>query len=334
LARLILARAWRDRASRHAWSRVLVFRLEWLIVACCWYVFRALSPERAARLGRFVVGVSGPRSSKAPLVEANLAIALPALSRTAVASLAYRSWRNLGLTFGEYPHLDRIATSDRPPRLSTVAHCDLEPYRHRSRAAIFFGAHLSNWEVMALALTREGIPLLVVQAALQNPYLDELMNRARRQLKCGLLSRQSMTSGRGSTVRRLVGHISTGGSLGMLLDLNVQDGTEMAFFGHPMGTSTTAARLAVQYGCDLVPIRTERVAPACFRVTVDRPIVCGTVERRRASTIEVTRRINAQLEDWIRERPDEWMCAKRHWPKEVYRSLGFGAAVITKRSKR
>ncbi len=32
------------------------------------------------------------------------------------------------------------------------------------------------------------------------------------------------------------------------------------------------------------------------------------------------RRVNEHFEVWIREKPGEWMCMKRRWPKPIYKS--------------
>jgi KDO2-lipid IV(A) lauroyltransferase len=36
-----------------------------------------------------------------------------------------------------------------------------------------------------------------------------------------------------------------------------------------------------------------------------------------AQTMQMTRKINALFESWIRERPQEWMCTKRRWSKHL-----------------
>ena len=41
----------------------------------------------------------------------------------------------------------------------------------------------------------------------------------------------------------------------------------------------------------------------------------------QANAIAVTTRLNALMEQWIREQPDEWMCANRRWEKSLHRSL-------------
>jgi KDO2-lipid IV(A) lauroyltransferase len=33
--------------------------------------------------------------------------------------------------------------------------------------------------------------------------------------------------------------------------------------------------------------------------------------------MQMTRKINALFESWIRERPQEWMCTKRRWSKHL-----------------
>lgn len=314
MARLIFTNALDGQARRHAWLRSLLFAFEAAIMQLFWWSFRALSPETSARAGRCVVGVLGPRSAKARMVKENLRIAFPTLEPAAVDALAARTWRSMGLVFGEYPHLDRIARADADARLELVDHCNLDLYRRRERQAIFVGAHFSNWEVMALAVARVGVPLLALHAPLQNPHLGKLMDRARTQLGCTML-------GRGESMRALIKQVRSGGSIGILLDLSMKDGVPVPFFGHPMRTTLTPARMAQRYGCDIVPARTERLGEARFRVTVYPPITLPQIEDEEAQAIAVARQLNALMEEWISGRPEEWMCANRRWEKSLHRAM-------------
>lgn len=252
------------------------------------------------------------------MVKENLRIAFPSLEPAAVEALALRTWRSIGLVFGEYPQLDRIARADADARLELVDHCDLEPYRRRERQAIFVGAHFSNWEIMALALARAGVPLLALHAPLQNPHLGKLMDRARMQLGCTML-------GRGESMRALIKQVRSGGSIGMLLDLSMDDGVPVPFFGQPMRTTLTPARMAQRYGCDIVPVRTERLGEARFRVIVCPPITLDRTldsdEDEQAQAIAVARQLNALMEQWISVRPEEWMSANRRWEKALHRAM-------------
>jgi KDO2-lipid IV(A) lauroyltransferase len=311
MARLILASRLDGAAKRFRWLRELLFGFEALFVYACWYGFKALSPERASALGRRIVGALGPRSGKAEALAANLRVAFPELDDAAIDATARRFWGNLGAVFGEYPHLERIALEDGGARLELVDNCGLERYRTGGQRAVFFGAHVANWELLALALARAGVRLLALYAPLQNVRLGRLMDRARRQLGCELLARDA-------SPRPILKHLADGGSLGLLVDLKVDDGIEVPFFGEPMRTSATPARMAARFGCDVVPIRTERLGPARYRVTVLPPLPEPPPGDEEARLRAHMRAMNEALEAMIRAHPDEWLATNRRWGKTTY----------------
>ncbi len=311
MPRLIFASALDQHAKRHAWLRQLLFSIESFVVLVFWWIFRALSPGRAARLGGWLLERIGPRVAKHTMVQDNLRIAFPDLNPPAIDALSRRMWHQMGMVFGEYPHLDEIARPNGDPRITIDDRCGLASYASRTRRAIFVGAHLSNWEVMALALAREGVPLLALYAPLQNPRLDELMTRARSQLGCQML-------GRGESMRALVRQVHDGGSIGLLLDLSVDDGIAVPFFGHPMITSATPARMAHRYDCDIIPVRTRRLGPARFQFTAFPALAVDRGMPGDTFAFEVTRQLNDQMEAWIRQQPEEWMGGNRRWEKALY----------------
>ncbi len=200
LARLIFSSLLDRHAKRYGWLRAVLFRFEASIVLLLWWVFRALPIDRAARLGRFVVGGLGPQSAKVAIVKANLSIALPSLDAHAIDKLARRTWRNIGSVFGEYSALDRIVGDSRS-RLEIVDGCGLETYRSRERAAVFVGAHLANWEIMAVALAREGVPLLGFYGPIQNPHFAMLIKRVRASLGYTMLAHRDAKPCRSNAIR-------------------------------------------------------------------------------------------------------------------------------------
>ena len=316
MARLILT-SWFDRAAkRFGWLRTLLFGIEAAAMYACWYSFRLLSPERSSAIGRAFVGALGPRSAKADMQKANLRLAFPELDEGAIDATARRFWRNLGSVFGEYPHLATMALADGGRRLELVDRCGLERYRSRARRAVFFSAHLSNWELMALALARDGVPLLALYARLQNETLGRLMDRAREQLGCALVAREA-------SMKPILRHMSDGGSIGILCDLKVDEGIDVPFFGRPMRCSAVPARMAQRFDCDLVPIAIERIGVARYRVTALPPLPSamkpGTESEGDGPLIACTQAMNAKIEELIRARPDEWLATNRRWPKSVYR---------------
>ena len=85
-----------------------------------------------------------------------------------------------------------------------------------------------------------------------------------------------------------------------------------------MWTTVMPARLALKFGAALVPARVERLVGARSRVTVHEPIEPDDdAADEQAKVSQMTRKVNALFEDWIREHPEQWTCTKRRWPKRL-----------------
>jgi KDO2-lipid IV(A) lauroyltransferase len=312
MARLIIATGLDRQIRSRPWLRRLMFGVESGLMHLMWWTFASLSPARAGRTGAALMRWAGPRTRKHDWVKGNLAIAFPERGEAELRALARATWSNIGSVGGEYPHLERIALEGRGERLELIDQAGLIPqYAARERGAVFFSGHLSNWEINALALTRAGVPLMSLYATIQNEHLDALMEKARAQLGGALVARDG-------SMRPVIKHLSEGGSLGVLADLRISGGVPIPFFGHDMDSSLFPARLALRHGCDLVPIRTERLRPGHFRVTVHEPLQVPALESEEARAVALTTAMSARIEAWIRERPGEWLCTNRRWEKSLY----------------
>ncbi len=312
MSRLIFFHALDQVAKRRLWVARVLRAIEAACVAVLIGGLRFLSPGRASRLGRRVlvrVG-RGSRKRSDQIVE-NLATVFPERSQAELRGLAERTWGNLGAVLGEYPHLADIAQNRRGALLEVVNEGRLEPYITGRRRAVFVGAHLANWEILALVAAREGVSLMVFYKPLRNSHLERLMVRARRRLGCETVSREDF-------IRPVVRHLRAGGSLGVLADIRVKGGVEVPFFGRDMPTTLTPARLALRYDCDVVTCRAERIGDAQFRVYVEPPLRPGDFEgggELEDRIWALTLAIHKRLEGQIRKQPGEWLCTNRRWSK-------------------
>lgn len=288
--------------------RGVVRWLEAAWLALVWGCLGLLSPERASSLAAAFLRRVGPRLRKHRHVRRNLAIALPERSEVEREAIAREVWAGLGAVFGELPHLGRIGReADR--RIEVVFETELGPLADPPRPAIFVTAHLGNWELTTLVAGRYGVPVSVIYAPDSNPWMDRLIRRHRRALHCELVPKQG-------GLRALLRALAAGRSLGFLIDTRQDDGEPVSFFGLPALTSTVPARLALRGGLELVPVRCERLAPARYRVTFCAPVAPDpALSDARVQARDMTRRVNHAFEAWIRERPEQWLCTKRRWPK-------------------
>lgn len=308
MAKLLLGNALRKGVDRSVKLRNLMWAIEAGALACLWKVSSWLPPDRASSAGRRLMRVLGPRNDKTRKFRENLSVAFPELDEAGLAEIIREAWGNLGSVMAEYPHLATLCHDEADQRLETVVKGDIQALKG-GRPAIFVGAHLSNWEMSAAALARLGVPLTVLYTPMQNPKLDRLLLSQRQALGCGLLSRDEAT-------REMLRLLHQGQSVGLLVDQRVDTGEPVPFFGHDKMTTLIPARLALRLGCDLVPVQVERLGPARYRVTVHEPVTPAEgLADDHAKQLDMMGKVNALFERWIRERPQDWLCTKRRWPK-------------------
>jgi KDO2-lipid IV(A) lauroyltransferase len=316
MARFILGHRLRALGDRHGALARVLYRLDHAFFAAMLWLIRCLPVDRASRFGAWLGAELGPRFRKGRALDENLQVALPALGPERRAAIVREAWANAGAVFAEYAHLDAIS---RPGggRLEVCVQGQFATLRDPSRPSVFVTAHQANWEIAGAAVISLGIPLAVVYSPPTNPFLDELLGHWRTRLGCELLARDE-------SMRPMIRALDRGRSLGIVMDRRVDSGKPVALFGHDKPTTLIPARLALRYGCEVVPIRIERLAGARFRATFHPAIPAPPQGDEIQRALAMTASIHALFEQWIRERPGEWFPSKRLWPKDVYRALADG----------
>ena len=268
----------------------------------------ALPVARASALGAVLGGSIGPMLPVHRQGLDNLARALPELSRAEDRRCARRMWRHLGRVAAEYPHLHRFSVDEPGGRIELVGRAHLDEAKRSASGGIFFSGHIGNWEIAALTLEQGGIPATVVYRPANNPIVDRMISRLR-----GAVMQHLVPKGHDGT-RELVRALGAGKHVALLVDQKLNTGIPVPFFGRDAMTAPAVATFALRYDCPVRPVRVERLAGTSFRVTVY-PKLAMPVEGTREERIRaITVAINRTLEDWIRERPEQWLWLHRRWP--------------------
>jgi KDO2-lipid IV(A) lauroyltransferase len=79
-------------------------------------------------------------------------------------------------------------------------------------------------------------------------------------------------------------------------------------------TAPAPALLALRFGCTVLPARVERLHGARFRLTLYPPLDLPRSGDRDTDVAALMTAINATLEGWIRERPEQWFWVHSRWP--------------------
>lgn len=298
----------RARHALRAALRIILWPLQGLALALFGFCCAAMRPRRAAVFGGWIGRAFGPHFHWHRRLRDNLSIALPHATSERVEALARAAWGSFGATLAEGVHLKTIADRAYDEHVEVVLSPRIEAWRARPGPFIFVTAHLGNWEIAAAPARHLGLPLAVVYSRPANPLVDWLVRRQRRHLGCRFLAADM-------GVRPLLRELRAGRSIGLLVDLRVGNGAAMPFCGQPTTTTLVPARLALKFGCPLIPVRVERLQPARLRVTVHDPVLPDAAAAPELQVRQMMARINAMLESWIVARPHEWQCFQNRWPK-------------------
>lgn len=303
---------------------LLADQLGALSMRALWRFSASLEPATASAIGAAVLRRAGPRIKKHRLLLDNLRIVFPDWPETRIQAMARESWAELGRVIAEFPHFERFLEPAETPFVEVVDATGVLKRAADGEPAILAGAHLANWELLAAAAVRAGVPLTVVHAARANPGIEALVERHRRALGCGFLEQDE-------SVLAMLRQIRQGRSIGVLVDQRYAKGSDVPFFGRPAKTALGPALLAARFGLPFVPVRAERVEPCRFRITFEPPMLADpAIADPRAAATELMTRLHGRFEVWIRERPDQWLCIKRRWPKVAPVQQVEGPEVLAK----
>ena len=278
------------------------------------YGFLRLLPlDVSSALGAKVMSFLGPRIKASKIARINLRLAFPEKSEEEITKIILGMWNNLGRVLGEFPHLPRIEAYADKNRVEVIGEENAWPYVEQKVGGIIFSAHLGNWEILSLLSTARNVPVHRIYRPSNNPFVDRLVVFSRRSILGDLLPKGRIGA------RKCIEHLREKEFIGMLIDQKLNKGVSTPFFGHIAKTAPALAEFGYRYNCPLIPTRVERLEGARFRVTVYPPIELPDTGDKTKNLEIVMTNVNRQLEEWIRERPEQWLWIHRRWPKEHYK---------------
>jgi KDO2-lipid IV(A) lauroyltransferase len=263
--------------------------------------------DYASALGGVLARRIGPYLGVSRHARRNISRALPGLSETEIALVVASMWDNLGRLAAEYPHLRKICVFKPGGRVETHGFEHVERAVSAGRRMIIFSGHIANWEIGMLAGVQYGIPVAQIYRAANNPLMDRMIARFRG-------NRGEFIPKGAIAARRALAALRDGTHLGLLADQKMNDGIAVPFFGRLAMTAPALAVLALRFDCDVLPLRVERLGGARFRVTVFPPLHLSRSDDPHADAAALMARVNATLEAWIRDRPEQWLWLHKRWP--------------------
>jgi KDO2-lipid IV(A) lauroyltransferase len=241
--------------------------------------------------------------------ERNLEMALPDLDAAGRRRVLRGTFTSLGRQLGLFSQLNKITKEN----LSRV--CVVEGFEHLRaaraghRAVIMFTGHLGAWELTAITPSVLDYPLSFLVRRIDNPKIEEMVERIRTRLGNRSIDKKA-------AARPMLKALNSGGTLGILIDLNSQphEGVFVDYFGIPASTSVGIADLALRSNPVILPI----FAPwdpvrRKYVVKIEPPLHFEPTGSREDDARELTQLMTAVIEKYVRTYPDQWLWIHKRW---------------------
>lgn len=178
------------------------------------------------------------------------------------------------------------------------------------KGIIILTAHYCNWEVLGYELVKMGLPLVVVARAQAVSQMTELMNSYREKRGVKVLMSDTVTDA--------LSVLKSGGTLGLLTDLNAREhGYQVDFFGKKASFYSTPVVLSVRSGASVIPTFIERTSEGNLVVRFEEPIIWAKNETMK----QRIQKYAICYEKAFRNKPQFWC-----WFHERYKFAELGKA--------
>ncbi len=177
----------------------------------------------------------------------------------------------------------------------------------KGKGILFFTGHFGFWELHALAHAVKLRPIGVLARALDNPRLNDLLERVRTGTGNAVIYRQG-------AVRRVMKTLAAGEGVALLIDQHMHspDAIWVNFFRRPAATTSTLAALALRTGAAVIPVFAHPLPGGRYKFVYESPVEPPEGDGPDAIR-EFTQRCTDVLEMHVRKHPELWLWMHRRW---------------------
>lgn len=284
------------------------YALEAMILKTGIALLRLPGLDRASAWGGWLGRRIGPGLGITKRARRRIKRCLPELSDAEIERIVTDMWDNLGRVAFEYAYIDQFRRPEEAHRIEVVGMEALRAHAEAGKGGLLLSGHFGNFELLPVAMNREGFKGGEVYRPANNPYVNEWMLDMRSR-ETGSVQ---IPKGRKGT-RDLLTILRDKGFVAMLFDQKMNEGIEARLFGIPSMTTPAPAGLAIRLGTAMFPACIERLKGAHFRVTVYPQIEADPDAEPAAETLHLTQVLNDFLEARIREKPENWFWLHNRW---------------------
>jgi len=283
-----------------AWRHKIEFAAVRLFQGLAAVLPRRVAAALGALIGELVYSVGIRRTVTKENVHAAFPM-LPARAIRQVARAAYRHFGRVAVSFAWLPRLGPHALK----RWIFIKGLEVfDEVLQRGKGAIIVSGHLGNWELMGATVAALGYPVTYVVTTQRNKRVEALMDGLRESAGIEIVK---MREG----VRGVLSALKRNRLVAILMDQDAHEaGAFVPFFGRAASTPKGAAVFHLKTGSPLIFVRSCRISRERYVIHFEE-LNTAILEPRNAETI--TALATRELEDAIRETPEQWFWMHRRW---------------------
>jgi KDO2-lipid IV(A) lauroyltransferase len=245
------------------------------------------------------------------IAERNVAAAFPSRSRRERRQIVRGAFEHFGRLLFQLLKFSTLTPAQMLARVDFEGEERARSAHAHGKGVLFVTGHFGYWELQAMVHALRLPRMSVLARALDNPRLNELLERIRTRTGNSVIYRQG-------TMRRVLRALEAGEGVGILIDQHIQsrDAIYVDFFGRPAATTAAVAALALRTGAPVVPLFALPAGRGRYRMVYEHPIEPPPAGASDA-VHEFTQRCTDVLEMYVRRRPELWLWMHRRWRDEA-----------------
>ena len=272
-----------------------------LIAIPLFLILKILPYKLSSYLCGTLMFLVAPFTSYNNRVKKHMGIAFPKKSSKEINKLASRHWFMLGQTIGEMPHINNMI------KLGILETHGLE--KIKAGPAILVGAHMGNWEFLLRVGDLAGRRAGYVFRPINNWILNKIQVHRNKDANADFYRK-----GRLAAIG-MASKIKAGEVVGLTGDQLLREGINVPFFKIKTPTPQAAAVMALKWNTPIYMVRIERFKGIRFKMTIEDKLKIPKTTDKEKATYEITKLISSRIEEWITDRPEQWLWAHRRWGK-------------------
>jgi KDO2-lipid IV(A) lauroyltransferase len=239
----------------------------------------------------------------------NLQLALPERTDAERAAILRGVFRSLGWQLGEFCKMSGYTAE----QASTFIRYDgLEHYlaaREKGKGVLVLTGHLGAWELSSFYHSLMGYPMSLVIRRLDNPLVDDFVNRIRCLHGNRVIHKDDFARG-------LLTSMNRGETVGILMDTNMTppQGVFVPYFGVEACTASGLARVALHSGAAVLPgFLVWEASEKKYVLRFGEALEVVRTGQMASDIIANTALFTATIEAYVRRYPEQWLWVHRRW---------------------